>query len=662
MNNADYWRGRFSILEDSAHREAQQTIQAMEEMYLDAQRSVQKEIESWYARFADNNQISLTDARKWLTAGQLEEFHWTVEQYIKIGEQAGLDAAWLKKLENASARFHISRLEAVQMGIQQQLELLYGNQVDSLDALLKKVVGNGYTHTAFEVQKGVGLGWDITALNQKKLETLLSKPWTTDGRTFRDRCWLNKNDLVGSVSKSLTQGLLRGDSPAKITTAIQKQFGVHRYKAGRLVNTETTYFNAVATKESYKDLGVEMVEIIETLDSHTCSICGGLDGKVIPIAQYEPGVTVPPFHPNCRGTTAPAIDPKYAGERAARNEDGKVYYVPANMKYADWVQTFVNGGSKGGLTAATGAAIMKAKRALETLKPEMFPEYLTDKKELKNTKTLMEYVNGCENADPDVVALYAKMGDMENIRANGIPMKVSHGKNHAVNYRYYTRNDQLAETELIIPKLAGDDLTGQVVTTLHEEMHLMDMFNRADPAKYSGWFSSSNAKLSTFFQKTSTDIADDIDSLFEAFDKECERIAAEINAELRNTTSALNDQYYARAISYADYKKEFNRLKREASEQIDYQCRNAMGGGISSLEDIYDALSGGSARDAGVVRYGHGSQYYRDVGKRSEETLANYGALAIVRPDLVDMLRKDKPELVEALEEVIQEMLKKVGG
>ena len=358
MRNADYWRGRFSILEDSAHQEAQRTIQDMEELYLDAQRSVQKEIESWYARFAVNNQISLTDARKWLTAGQLEEFHWSVEQYIKIGEQAGLDAAWLKKLENASTRFHISRLEAVQTGIQQQLELLYGNQVDSLDALLKKVVGNGYTHTAFEVQKGVGLGWDITGLDQKKLATLLSKPWTTDGRTFRDRCWLNKNDLVGSFSKSLTQGLLRGDSPSKITTAIQKQFGVHRYKAGRLVNTETTYFNAVATKECYKDLDVEMVEIIETLDSHTCSICGGLDGTVIPISQYEPGVTVPPFHPNCRGTTAPAIDPKYAGERAARNADGDVYYVPANMKYADWVQTFVNGGSKAGLTAATATAIL----------------------------------------------------------------------------------------------------------------------------------------------------------------------------------------------------------------------------------------------------------------------------------------------------------------
>ena len=346
MRNADYWRGRFSILEDSAHREAQRTIQDMEELYLDAQRSVQKEIESWYARFAVNNQISLTDARKWLTAGQLEEFHWSVEQYIKIGEQAGLDAAWLKKLENASARFHISRLEAVQTGIQQQLELLYGNQVDSLDALLKKVVGNGYTHTAFEVQKGVGLGWDITGLDQKKLETLLSKPWTTDGRTFSDRIWFKKQELVDSLQKELVQGLLRGDSPQKITDAIQKKFKVSRYQAARLVNTETSYFNALAAKETYKELGVKNVEILETLDSITCAFCASMDRKVVPMSEFQPGVTVPPFHPHCRGTTVPAIDEKYMGERAARDQDGKVYYVPGNMSYSEWTKTFVDNGSK----------------------------------------------------------------------------------------------------------------------------------------------------------------------------------------------------------------------------------------------------------------------------------------------------------------------------
>lgn len=357
MRNAEYWRGRFSILEENAHKQSDQYLQNLEDMFMDAQRTVQADIERWYGRFATNNGISLTEARKLLTTGQLEEFHWTVEQYIKAGQQNNLSTEWLKKLENASAKFHVSRLEAIQLQIQQQIELLYGNQLDGVDSLLKQIVSDGYTHGAFTIQKGLGLGWDITALNQKKLETLLSKPWTTDGRTFSDRIWLKKRELVGTVHKELTQGLLRGDSPQKITDAIKNRFKVSRYQAGRLVHTETTYFNAISTKQVYQDLGVQSVEILETLDSHTCPLCQPLDGTVIPLAQYEPGVTVPPFHPNCRGTTCPHYN-DMEGERAARNAEGKVYYVPANMTFTQWKKAFVDG-VKDGLTVATVGAIMK---------------------------------------------------------------------------------------------------------------------------------------------------------------------------------------------------------------------------------------------------------------------------------------------------------------
>ena len=358
MKNADYWRGRFSMLENSAFNQSEQAIQEIEKMYQEAQMSIQKEIEAWYGRFASNNGISLADARKMLTTGQLEEFRWNVDQYIQAGKQAALDPAWLKKLENASTKVHVSRLEALQMQIQQQVELLNGNQLDSIDSMLKKVVGGNYNQVAFTIQKGLGIGWDITGLDQRKLEMLLSKPWTTDGRTFRDRCWLNKTDLVNTINREMVQGMLRGDSPEKAIRAIQKQFGVSRYKARRLVHTETSYFNAQATKEAYKDLDVEKVEILETLDSRTCEVCGGLDGKVIPLSQYEPGVTVPPFHPNCRGTTCPAYD-DMDGERAARNAEGQVYYVPSNMTYKTWKATFVDGGAKDGLTPATVAQIVR---------------------------------------------------------------------------------------------------------------------------------------------------------------------------------------------------------------------------------------------------------------------------------------------------------------
>ena len=366
MRDAAYWRQRSALLEASAHKRADESVRALEDIYQETQREVRQEIESWYARFARDNQLTLAEAKKRLTAGEMEEFRWSVEQYVKVGKQAGLDPAWQKELANASARFHISRLEAVELQIQQQLELLYGNQVDEVDQLLRKVVGEGYTHTAFEVQKGLGVGWDIAALDPRKLDALLTKPWSTDHRTFRDRCWTNKEALVGEVSKRLTQGLLRGDAPAKTIAAIQKTFGVHRYKAARLVHTETTYFNAVASRQAYQDLDVEQVEIIETLDGRTCEICGDMDGKIIPLSQYEPGVTVPPYHPNCRGTTAPAIDAKWAGKRLARDGEDELYEVPADMTYAQWKETFVDGGPKKHSTTANGAGDAKPHRDYTT--------------------------------------------------------------------------------------------------------------------------------------------------------------------------------------------------------------------------------------------------------------------------------------------------------
>lgn len=88
MKNADYWRGRFAVLENSAHKQSDEYLQTLEDIYREAEHSVQRDIESWYQRFATNNKVTLAEARKMLTAGQLEEFKWTAEQYVKAAQQA----------------------------------------------------------------------------------------------------------------------------------------------------------------------------------------------------------------------------------------------------------------------------------------------------------------------------------------------------------------------------------------------------------------------------------------------------------------------------------------------------------------------------------------------------------------------------------------------
>lgn len=344
MKNSDYWKKRFEILEDAAISKGESYLETLDAQYREASRQIESQIATWYQRFAINNNISLSEARRLLNSSELKEFKWTVQDFIKYGEENALNQQWMKELENASARVHISRLESLKLQIQQQMEVLYGNQTDGIDTLARKIYSDSYYHTAYEIQKGFNVGYDLQGINDKQLERVLSKPWTADNQTFRDKCWKQKAALVSTVQTELTQAIMRGDSPDKAIKTISKQFNVAKSKAGRLVMTESAYFSSEAQKNCFNELDVEQFEIVATLDSHTSPLCQSLDGMVFKMADYEPGVTAPPFHPWCRTTTVPYFEDNY-GERAARDADGNTYYVPADITYAKWKQFYVKNGA-----------------------------------------------------------------------------------------------------------------------------------------------------------------------------------------------------------------------------------------------------------------------------------------------------------------------------
>lgn len=341
--NSVYWKSRFELLEQAANQEGSKLYQFIEHQYMKAQKEIDNQIQAWCQRFATNNQISMEDARKLLTSKELKELKWDVQDYIRYGEENALNRVWMKQLENASTRYHISRLEALKLQTQQSMEVLFGNQIDGIDSLMKQIYSDGYYHTAFEIQKGFGVGWNVPAIDQRKLQKVISKPWAADGKNFSDRIWQNKTKLTNELHNELTRMCILGESPDKAIKNIAKRMNVSAANAGKLIMTESAYFASAAQKDSFNNLDVERFEVVETLDSHTCPICGELDGKVFDMKDFEPGVTAPPFHPWCRGCTVPHFDDEFSiGERAARGHDGKTYYVPDSMKYPEWKKSFVN--------------------------------------------------------------------------------------------------------------------------------------------------------------------------------------------------------------------------------------------------------------------------------------------------------------------------------
>jgi SPP1 gp7 family putative phage head morphogenesis protein len=344
MPNAEYWKERFKQLEASAHRSAEATWADVEAMYRRADREIDQKMSAWYRRFAGNNGIAdMAEARRLLNSRELKEFRWTVEEYIRRGKENGISADWSKQLENASARFHVTRLQALQLDLQQSVEELTGGQLDAFDGQMKRAYLDSYYHTAYEIQRGVGLGWDVAAVDRRQLEAVLKKPWALDGYNFSERIWTNKEALIAELQKQLTQSLMLGRGAGEAVEALSKKLGASKSNAARLLYTESAYFHSLSQGDSFREMGVKQFEFIATLDERTSEICQQMDGQIFDMKDYQPGTNVPPLHPWCRSVTAPYFKSlEGIGERATRDpETGKTLRVPRSMKYAEWKEKFV---------------------------------------------------------------------------------------------------------------------------------------------------------------------------------------------------------------------------------------------------------------------------------------------------------------------------------
>ena len=383
MKASEYWKQRFEQLEVAQNQIGGSALGEVIQQYNEAQKQIEGKIALWYQRFAYNNEITIAEARKWLSSADLSELKWDIQEYIKYGQDNALMGGWMKELENASAKYHISKLEALKIHTQHSLEVMFSKQMGTVTGALSNVFESGYYHTAYELQHGFNIGWDIAGINQNQLEKILSKPWAVDGKNFSQRIWDNRSKLISEVHTQLTQNIMLGDDPQKAIDALAKKMKTSRYNAGRLIMTEEAYFSSLSQKECFNDLDVEEYEILATLDSHTSEICRSLDGQVFPMKDYEPGVTAPPFHVWCRSTTVPRFKDNFEqfGERAARDEEtGKTYYVPDDMNYQEWKETFVDGGDKSGLDVFDDGSTIHYTRHKEPEQPKPKKEYLTKKK------------------------------------------------------------------------------------------------------------------------------------------------------------------------------------------------------------------------------------------------------------------------------------------
>ncbi|MFR5397509.1 MAG: minor capsid protein [Anaerostipes caccae] len=441
-NNKEYWKKRFEDLERFNHQRGRSFYHKIEKQYQIAMDAIEKDLSKWYLRFSKNNEISYVDARKLLNSKELKEFRWNVDQYMEKAKN-NIDGRWTKQLENASAKVHITRLDALNMQMQQHCEQLFGNYHDQTSEYLNRLYTENFYHTAFEVAKGTGVGTNFARLDKKMVDLVIHKPWASDGKEFSGRIWENRSKLVNTLHSELTTAIIKGDAPQKTIKAVAKKMDVSRSQAENLVLTETAALSSKATQDSYQELGLNRYEILATLDSRTSEICRNMDRKKFDMKDYQVGVTAPPFHPRCRTTTIPDIDGDITGERAARGKDGKTYYVPADMTYQQWEKKYVGKEQKKNVPNIQIKDVNNA---------ESFKKY--SDKEIRDISKKMDklaekHINNKSKWSGNIVinppdSVYGKLWNCDiSTPSETCPHILLHEQIHAHSISYYTPKDYI---------------------------------------------------------------------------------------------------------------------------------------------------------------------------------------------------------------------------
>lgn len=526
---------------------------------------------------------------------------------------------------------------------------------------LSNIYTDQFLRQVYDLGQSITVKANFNRLNPALIQKTLDYPWS--GAMFSDRLWQDKERLGRNLRVGLTQSMILGEGIPQITDRINKGIDTARYNAERVARTETKRVTYCAHDDVYKDTGVE--ELIYRCanggDSRTCQYCRADNGKVFKRGE-EPTL---PRHPNCRCVYIPVVSDTF--------EDNELNELTGSVRGAENYEKWREAEAKKQeevkpVEKVNTKTVEKELKENPTPVPEQikltdYPQvFYATKPEAKNTQALLDYMNSKTSVDPNVVALYTKMDKLCDGLSDEVVLKVTHGE-HRVK-RSWNRNFEYV-FDVGIPKI-NPKYIGTYDTNLHEEMHFLDMLITVKDNKDrlpSKMFSQSYKPLVEAFDKATPVIVDKAKKLFEDFAKECDIIYKKQQETFNTQHEDLKEQYRSGKIDWKKYNSLYKKLSKEVNEEADNERRALFGGGVSGLQDIYDAVSKGTFRDTGQVTYGHGSAYYTDrrrTNPNCSESLANYASLCVGHPELIDILAEDYPEIVTALRGCVEAMLKEV--
>ena len=337
MNSEQYWQKRAKEREDKWLNKSKKEIeQEIKKLYVRALRNIQKDINDLYERFADENGLSMAEAKKLITGNEYSIWRMDIEEYV---EKSATNREIKKELNTLAMKSRISRLDKLYGDILMELSKMSDGYDNKLTDYLKTALTDNYYQTYFDICKGINILMPVSILDPDVIEDIIRTPWS--GKQFSKRIWNNTTKLSKVLKKEISNAMIRGVNAREISSVISKKMDSGYKQAITLVRSELNYVNNQSSLKSIKEAGGEEYRFIATLDRRTSEKCRKLDNTTHKVNEGIPGSNMPPMHPRCRSTISITNLTMSSVRKRISRVNGEIKYVPSNMNYSDWEKIYI---------------------------------------------------------------------------------------------------------------------------------------------------------------------------------------------------------------------------------------------------------------------------------------------------------------------------------
>ena len=245
----EYWQERQEAMYKAGEMKVNQYFTKLEKAFNQTRRELQKTIEAFYFRYAEENGLSFAAAQKKLDAEELGE----LQDFIDLA-MANI-GRYNQTVNNMSIKARITRYQALEAQVDAILRQLYAIDYEAgAEKTMQEIYEGTYYRTWYNIDQYHGFHAEFAQVSPTVMEKLLEYPF--NGAAFSSRLWKQKDHLQAQLMEAVTTMLIQGKHPSTLTKEFAKKMNSKKFDAYRLLHTESSFLMSEAAHAGYAEDGV----------------------------------------------------------------------------------------------------------------------------------------------------------------------------------------------------------------------------------------------------------------------------------------------------------------------------------------------------------------------------------------------------------------------